>query len=65
MEPTTTAIDRLTSSRQNLEARLGELRQAMDREIGWSPKGRTWVLPLTAFACGVAVAAWVVARRRG
>ncbi len=58
------AIARLVSSRQDLELRLGDLRQAMNREIGWAPKGKTWVLPLTAFACGVALAAWWVARRR-
>ncbi len=65
MKPSTQAIDRLASRRQDLESRLGDLRQALDREIGWAPKGKTWVLPMAAFACGVALAAWLVARRRG
>ncbi len=64
MEHQTAAMQRLASRRQDLETRLGDLRQALDREVGWAPKGRTWVLPLTAFACGVAIAAWLVARRR-
>ncbi len=57
-------MDRLARRRQDLEARFGDLRLALDREIGWAPKGKTWVLPLAAFACGVAIAAWLVASRR-
>ncbi len=61
---TTPAMDRLARRRQDLEARLGDVRQALDREIGWAPTGKTWVLPLAAFACGVAIATWFVVRRR-
>ena len=46
---TTTAIDRLETRRQELESRFGDLRQALDRELGWAPKASTWVLPVTAF----------------
>ncbi len=62
--PKTTAIDRLASRRQDLESRFQDLRQALDRELGWAPTSRTWVLPLVAFASGLAIAAWLVARRR-
>ncbi len=65
MKPSkTTAIDRLANSRLELETRFGDLRRAVESEIGWAPKSRTWVLPLVAFASGVALAAWLVARRR-
>ncbi len=64
MKPSTRAIERLASRRQELESRFGDLRRALDREIGWVPAARTWILPLTAFATGVALAAWLVARRR-
>ena len=61
---TTAAIERLASRRQELESRFEDLRQALDRELGWAPTARTWVLPLAAFASGLALAAWLVARKR-
>lgn len=64
LEMTPATAERLARSRQNVEARFGDLRQALRREIGWAPVGKTWVLPVAAFACGVAIAAWFVARRR-
>ncbi len=64
MKPSTRATLHLASRRQELESRFDDLRRTLDREIGWVPAARTWVLPLTAFATGVAVAAWLVARRR-
>ncbi len=60
---TTPATLRLARRRQDLETCPGDLRLALDREIGWAPTGKTWVLPLAAFACGVAIATWLVARR--
>ncbi len=64
MKPSTRSIERLASRRQELESRFDDMRRALDREIGWVPAAKTWVLPLTAFATGLAVAAWWVARRR-
>ena len=64
MSPSTPALERLESSRRELESRFDELRRAMDRELGWAPKAKTWVLPAVAFASGLAVAAWLVARRK-
>ncbi len=61
---TSPAIAELASRRQELESRFVELRRALDRELGWSPATRTWMLPLAAFASGLALAAWLVARRR-
>ena len=61
---TTPAMDRLKSSRQELESRFGDLRRSIGREIGWTPKGTSWAVPLAAFASGLALAAWLVARRR-
>ena len=60
----TAAIDRLTSRRRDLESRFVELRGALRREIGWAPSGKTWALPFAAFASGLALAAWLVTRRR-
>ena len=64
MQPSTPAIERLSSRRRELEVRLEDMRRALDREIGWAPKAKTWVLPALAFASGLAFAAWLVARRR-
>ena len=64
MKPSTPATLRLASRRQELESRFDDLRRALGREIGWAPAARHWILPLTAFATGVALAAWLVARRR-
>lgn len=57
MQPSTQASDRLASRRQEFESRFDDMRRALDREIGWLPGARTWILPLTAFASGVALAA--------
>ena len=64
MEPQSAAMERLASRRQDLEARFADVRQALDREIGWAPQGKTWLVPIAAFACGVAIATWLVSRRR-
>lgn len=61
--PTTPA--RLSQQRQNVEQRLADLRRAIESELGWAPKARTWVLPLVAFACGIALAFAVRHRRSG
>ncbi len=63
MKPSTRAIESLESRRRELESRFGDLRRALDREIGWAPAARSWILPLAAFASGMALAAWLVARR--
>lgn len=60
----TQATELLARRRQELEARFDEVRRALDREIGWAPSSKTWALPVIAFASGLAIAAWVVARRR-
>ncbi len=64
MENPTPAMERLADSRRELEARLDDVRHALKSEIGWAPKAKTWVLPMVAFASGMAAAAWLVARRR-
>ncbi|MEM7356038.1 MAG: hypothetical protein AAF657_34795 [Acidobacteriota bacterium] len=60
----TPALEQLEGRRRELEARFGDLRLALDRELGWAPKAKTWVLPAVGFASGLAIAAWLVARRR-
>lgn len=55
-------MDRLDNRRRQAEQRLGDVRTALDREVGWAPRARVWILPLVAFACGLAVAG--TARRR-
>ncbi len=64
MKPSNQATELLTRRRQELEARFNDLRQSIDREIGWAPKAKTWALPTMAFATGLAFAAWVAVRRR-
>lgn len=64
MEAQTAKMDQLASRRQEFEAQFANLRQSVGREVGWTPKGKTWIMPLTAFACGVAIAGWWLARRR-
>ncbi len=60
----TPASERLASSRQELESRFEDLRHSLKREIGWAPKTKSWIMPAAAFASGLALAAWLVARRR-
>ena len=51
------ALDRLHSRRQEAESRLADLRHSLDRELGaWAPTRAVWILPMVAFACGVALA---------
>ncbi len=64
MKMTTRANDRLISRRRDFESRFDDLRRSLDRELGWAPSGKTWLMPLAAFATGVALAAWLVAKRR-
>lgn len=53
----TAALERLSARRRDAEAKLANLRRAVDRELGgWAPRGAVWALPLVAFACGVALA---------
>ena len=60
----TRAAARLAASRLQVEAQLDDLRRSVDRELGWVPKTRPWVLPLAAFAAGLALAGLVAARRK-
>lgn len=57
------ALARLHRSREQAETRLADVRQALDREIGWAPRKKVWVLPLVAFAFGLALAAAWRSRR--
>ena len=56
------AREKLHRKRLTVEERLDELRRAIGRELGWTPKTKMWIVPLMAFACGVALA---LAKRRG
>lgn len=56
------AQERLQSRRLEAEARLADVRRSFDREFGWAPRSKLWVLPLVAFGVGLAVG---LARRRG
>ncbi len=55
------ALDQLQSRRHEAEERLADVRRSFDREIGWAPRSKAWVLPLVAFAVGLTLA---LARRR-
>lgn len=45
--------ERLEESRARFEERLAELRGALDREIGWAPRGWRWMVPLVGLAAGL------------
>lgn len=64
MEPSTQATENLANRRQEFESRFDDLHRALDRELGWAPTAKTWVLTLAAFAAGAALAAWLTARSR-
>ena len=55
------ALERLQDRRLAAEARLADVRRSLDREVGWAPRSKVWVLPLVAFGVGLALA---LARRR-
>ena len=56
---------RVLAKRQLVEDRLSDLRRSIDRETSFLPKGQGAVLPLVAFACGVALARRLFGDRRG
>lgn len=56
------AVERLALQRRELETRVEDLRRAVARETGWTP-GKTWIVPVVGFACGLALAMAVKARR--
>lgn len=58
MSKKTQALERLEEHRLLVAERLGDVRRSLEREIGWAPKARIWALPLVAFACGIALAAF-------
>ena len=55
-------MSRLEESRRRFEARLREVQQAIDSEVGTRAKGARWVVPLVGLAAGVALA-WRLAAR--
>jgi hypothetical protein len=56
-------VSRLEQRRREFEARLEEMRRALESEVGWAPRG-AWVLPLVAVGAGVAAALWLRRGRR-
>lgn len=62
MKKETRATKRLEQRRREAQARFEDLRQALDREIGWVPR-HLWWLPVVGFACGLALSAAVGTRR--
>jgi hypothetical protein len=57
-------LDALAESRRAFERKLEELRGAVGSEVGRTPRGRGWVLPVAAAAAGLALAWKVVGRSR-
>lgn len=55
--------ERLLAKRRVVEDRLSDLRRSIDRETRFLPVGQGAVLPLVAFACGVALARRLVGGR--
>ncbi len=63
MERHSEAKQRLEQNRQQVEERLAALQESFDRELGWAPKAKAWVLPMAGFAVGLALAGRMVGRR--
>lgn len=55
----------LTSTRQDFERRIGDVRNAFDRDFGWAPRSARWVLPTVAAAAGFGAALWLRALATG
>ncbi len=49
-------MEKLHRHRRTVERRLGRLQTSLDREVGLAPVGSVWVVPLMAFAGGLALA---------
>lgn len=57
-------MDRVQSSRHEVEKRLADLRQAVGSEVGFVPRVVGWLLPLAAFSVGLTLAGRAYRRRR-
>ncbi|MCP4659263.1 MAG: hypothetical protein GY856_27960 [bacterium] len=64
MKTPTRALNELSQHREQVEERLTALHNALESELGWAPKAKAWVIPLMAFACGVALAFALRERKR-
>lgn len=53
---------RVEDARREVEARVEDLRTALDRELKWLPRGKAWTLPLVGVACGLVMA---LGRKKG
>ena len=47
---------KVEDARRDVETRIDDLRSALDRELKWLPRGRSWTLPLVGVAVGVVLA---------
>ncbi|MDX1630705.1 MAG: hypothetical protein R3234_02500 [Thermoanaerobaculia bacterium] len=55
--------DRVERSRREFEERLEDVRSAVRREVGFSPRKLGWLVPIAALSVGVALA--VKSRKSG
>jgi hypothetical protein len=62
--PENRALQRLEENRRAVEERLADLQTAFDRELGWAPKAKAWVIPLAGFAVGLTLAGGIVGRKK-
>lgn len=49
-------MSRVDETRREFERRLEEIRSALRREVGFSPRKLGWLIPLAALSAGVALA---------
>ncbi|MEM1202935.1 MAG: hypothetical protein AAGN66_06875 [Acidobacteriota bacterium] len=49
------AVEKAEAARREVQAKLDTLRTSVDRELRFLPKGRSWMLPMVGFACGIAL----------
>lgn len=46
---------KLADARREVAYQFERVQKSLDRELTWFPKGEKWLLPLTAFAVGLAL----------
>jgi hypothetical protein len=55
---------RVAASRRRVEERLAEVRDGLHEDLGYMPRGTSWVLPAIGLAVGFSLAVRAFRRRR-
>ncbi len=57
-------MNELEQRRRDFSARLEEAHAALERDLGWAPRAKPWILPLIALGTGLGAALWLRRGRR-